>query len=345
MSENNKRTEIGDLGEFGLIDRLTKDLKIKHKTTAKGVGDDAAVFDYGGDEYTVLSTDILLEGIHFDLSFMPLQHLGYKAIAVNVSDIAAMNAIPEQVTVSIAVTNRFSVEAIEMIYEGIKAACENYNVDLVGGDTTSSRQGLCISVTAVGRVKKDKIAYRSGAKKGDILCVTGDLGGAYMGLQVLLREKAVFEANPKMQPNLDNYQYVAGRQLRPEARTDVIHELNELGVVPTSMIDVSDGVASEVLHICKASNVGAVVYEDKLPIDQDTFDVAHEFKIASKTPALNGGEDYELLFTIKQEDFPKLEKNANVYFIGYIDEAENGARLFTEGEQTLPLTAQGWKHF
>ncbi|NME72700.1 thiamine-phosphate kinase [Flammeovirga aprica] len=344
MSEN-KRTEIGELGEFALIDKITEGVEIHHKTTVKGIGDDAAVFDYGGDEYTVLSTDILLEGIHFDLSFMPLQHLGYKAIAVNVSDVAAMNAIPEQVTVSIAITNRFSVEAVDMIYQGIKAACKNYKVDLVGGDTTSSRQGLCISVTAVGRVKKDKIAYRSGAKKGDILCVSGDLGGAYMGLQVLLREKKVFEANPEMQPNLEDYQYIAGRQLRPEARTDIIHEFNELGIVPTSMIDISDGLASEVLHICKDSKVGAVVYEDKLPVDHQTFDVCHEFKIPSKTPALNGGEDYELLFTIKQEDFPKVEKHASIFFIGYIDEAENGARLVTEGQQTLPLTAQGWKHF
>lgn len=344
MSEN-KRTEIGELGEFALIDKITEGVEIQNKTTVKGIGDDAAVFDYGGDEYTVLSTDILLEGVHFDLSFMPLQHLGYKAIAVNVSDVAAMNAIPEQVTVSIAVTNRFSVEAVEMIYQGVKAACKNYNVDLVGGDTTSSRQGLCISVTAVGRVAKDKIAYRSGAQKGDILCVSGDLGAAYMGLQVLLREKKVFEANPNMQPNLEDYQYIAGRQLRPEARTDIIHEFNEIGIKPTSMIDISDGLASEVLHICKESGVGAVVYEDKLPVDQQTFDVCHEFKIASKTPALNGGEDYELLFTIKQEDFPKIEKHASVFFIGYIDEAENGARLVTEGQQTLPLTAQGWKHF
>ncbi|OHX65375.1 thiamine-phosphate kinase [Flammeovirga pacifica] len=343
MSEKN-RTEVDQLGEFGLIERISKDVEINHPTTIKGIGDDAAVIDCGED-YMVVSTDMLLEGIHFDLSFMPLQHLGYKAIAVNVSDIAAMNALPEQVTVSIAITNRFSVEAIDMIYQGIKAACKNYNVDLVGGDTTSSRAGLVISVSVTGRVAKDKIVYRSGAKKGDILCLSGDIGGAYMGLQVLLREKKVYEANPEMQPKLDDYEYIVGRQLRPEARTDVIHDLKEIGIVPTSMIDVSDGVASEIMHLCKASGVGAAIYEQKLPVDQRTFDACHEFKIPSVTPGLNGGEDYELLFTIDQEDFKKVEKNPNIYFIGYIDEAENGARMVTVGDQVVPISAQGFKHF
>ncbi|NLR92356.1 thiamine-phosphate kinase [Flammeovirga agarivorans] len=343
MSDKN-RTEIDQMGEFGLIDHITRDVKIHHSNTVKGIGDDAAVIDCG-DDYMVVSTDMLLEGIHFDLSFMPLQHLGYKAIAVNVSDIAAMNALPEQVTVSIAVTNRFSVEAIDMIYQGINAACKNYNVDLVGGDTTSSRSGLVISVTATGRVAKDKIAYRSGAKKDDIICMSGDVGAAYMGLQVLLREKKVFEADPNMQPKLDDYEYIVGRQLRPEARTDFIHDFRELGIVPTSMIDVSDGVASEILHLCKASNVGAVIYEQKIPVDQRTFDAAHEFNIPSVTPGLNGGEDYELLFTISQDDYKKVEKNPNIYFIGYVDEEPNSARMVTVGEQIVPLSAQGFKHF
>ncbi|MFM2249340.1 MAG: hypothetical protein RLZZ358_267, partial [Bacteroidota bacterium] len=276
MSE--KRTEISELGEFGLIDQLAKGAHLKNPSTLKGIGDDAAVID-SGDLVTVVSTDLLLEGVHFDLSYTPLPHLGFKAVAVNVSDIAAMNAIPTQITVSIALSNRFSVEAVNALYEGIYAACEQYGVDLVGGDTTASRSGLIISVTAMGQAKKEQLSYRSGAKESDILCVTGDLGSALVGLQILEREKQVYLSNPDMKPELEKYTVVTGRQLRPDARMDIIHELRELEVVPTSMIDISDGLASEIFHICKASGVGATIYEDKLPIDKQTFDTAVELNL------------------------------------------------------------------
>jgi len=340
-----KRTDISKIGEFNLIAKLTDGFSTKGKNTIRGIGDDAAVIKTG-DDCMVVTNDLLLEGVHFDLSYMPLKHLGYKAIAVNVSDVVAMNAIPEQVVVSIGISNRFSVEAVEELYEGIKTACENYKVDLVGGDTTASRAGLHISVTAMGRAEPALLSYRSGAKKGDILCVTGDLGGAYLGLQVLEREKQVFLDNPNMQPKLDEFEYVVKRQLRPEARADFVHELRELEIVPTSMIDVSDGLASEVLHLCKASGLGAVLYEEKIPIDKEAYRVALDtFKISPVTCALNGGEDYELLFTISQDDFKKVELHDDISFIGYMAEQEKGTVLATRAGQVVPITAQGWQHF
>jgi len=318
MSE--KRTEISELGEFGLIDQLAKGAHLKNPSTLRGIGDDAAVID-SGDLVTVVSTDLLLEGVHFDLSYTPLPHLGFKAVAVNVSDIAAMNAIPTY------------------------AACEQYGVDLVGGDTTASRSGLIISVTAMGQTKKEQLSYRSGAKESDILCVTGDLGSALVGLQILEREKQVYLSNPDMKPELEKYTVVTGRQLRPDARMDIIHELRELEVVPTSMIDISDGLASEIFHICKASGVGATIYEDKLPIDKQTFDTAVELNLDPITCVLNGGEDYELLFTIDQKDFAKLEKHPDVHFIGHITKAAEGKYLVTKSGTAVQLKAQGWKHF
>ncbi len=339
-----KRTEIGELGEFGLIDRLADKVEVYNKETLKGIGDDAAVYE-SGDDLILLTNDMLLEGVHFDLSYAPLAHLGYKAIAVNVSDIAAMNGKPKQVTVGLALSNRFSVEAVEALYDGMRAACEDFKVDLVGGDTTSSRAGLVISITAMGTVAKDKITYRNGAKDKDILCVTGDLGGAFVGLQVLAREKAEFVANPNMQPKLDKYPYVVGRQLKPKARMDVVYDLADLGVKPTSMIDVSDGLASEVFHICKQSGLGVALYEDKLPIDKETFETAAEFSIDPNTCALNGGEDYELLFTISQDDFEKIKNHPEIHTIGYMHEAEKGKVMVTRGGNSIPLEAQGWKHF
>lgn len=342
MSE--KRTEIGDLGEFGLIDHLNEKIEIKNGSSLKGIGDDAAVID-GGNHVKVVTTDLLLEGVHFDLSYAPLPHVGFKAVAVNVSDVAAMNAIPKQITVSIALSNRFSVEAVDALYSGIRAACEHYGVDLIGGDTTASRSGLVISVTAIGEAKKEEISFRSGAQVNDILCATGDLGAALVGLQILEREKQVFLANPDMRPDLEKYTIVTGRQLRPDARMDIIHELKEAGVVPTSMMDISDGLASEIFHICKASNVGATIYEDKLPIDKQTFDTAVELNLDPITCVLNGGEDYELLFTIDQKDFSKLEKHPDIHFIGHMTKPEEGKFLVTKSGTAVPLKAQGWKHF
>lgn len=339
-----KRTEISEIGEFGLIDRLSQQIAIKHSSTVKGIGDDAAVISHG-EIMQVVTTDLLLEGVHFDLSYCPLKHLGFKAVAVNVSDIAAMNAVPKQITVSIALSNRFPVEAVEELYEGINLAATHYNVDVVGGDTTSSRSGLVLSVTALGEASREQLAYRSGAGVNDILCATGDLGAALMGLQVLEREKQVFLANPDMKPDLDKYSYITGRQLRPEARMDIIHELRDLQVVPTSMMDISDGLASELFHICKASDVGVLIYEDKLPIDKQTYDTAVEFGIDPITCVLNGGEDYELLFTIRQEDFHKLEKHPDVHFIGHVTPASEGKFLVTKSGTAVELKAQGWKHF
>jgi thiamine-monophosphate kinase len=340
----NKRTEIGQIGEFGLIDLLSEKIKIHHTTTIKGIGDDAAVIETGA-ALTVWTTDLLTEGVHFDLSYTPIKHLGYKAVAVNISDIAAMNAVPRQILVSIGLSNRFSVQAVELLYEGIRLACENYKVDLIGGDTTSSASGLILSVTAIGQVDKEKVVYRSGAKVNDIVCVSGDLGAAYVGLQVLAREKQVFLQNPEMQPNLDNYDYITGRLLKPEARTDIVHELSELNVLPTAMIDVSDGLASEIMHICKNSGVGINIFEDKLPIDKQAFDTAGEFKIDPTTCVLNGGEDYELLFTISQKDFEKVKNHPDIHFIGYVQDKEKGINLVTKHENVVPLKAQGWKHF
>jgi len=342
MNEN--RSEISQLGEFGLIDRINAQFTPGNETSLKGIGDDAAVIDIG-EEYLLVSTDMLVEGIHFDLSYVPIQHLGYKAVAVNVSDIAAMNGKAEQITVSIAISNRFSVEAIDALYAGIKAACESYKVDLVGGDTTSSASGLIISITAIGRVKKHKVVYRSGARVNDILCVTGDLGAAFLGLQVLEREKAVFIEDPSMEPGLENYEYLVGRQLKPDGRTDIIFDLEEAGIIPTSMIDVSDGLASDLFHISRQSNVGFRVYEDKVPIDHMAFETAIEFKLDPITCALNGGEDYELMFTISKEDQEKLKNHPDIHFIGYAHDRKDINVLVTKEGNTVPLRAQGWDHF
>lgn len=340
-----KRTEISSIGEFGLIDKIRENTELYNDSSVKGIGDDAAVIQDDNDKVTLVSSDQLIEGIHFDLSYIPLKHLGYKSIAVNVSDIAAMNGIPKQVTVNVALSNRFSVEAVEELYAGIQIACKDYKVDLIGGDTSASPGGLYISVTAIGEAKADEVAYRSGARKGDIICVTGDVGGAYLGLQVLEREKQVYLTNPEMQPKLEGYDYIIKRQMRPEARTDIVHELHNIGVVPTSMIDVSDGIASDLIHICVQSGVGARIFEDKLPIDQKTFDAGYEFKIDPTTCALNGGEDYELLFTISQDDHDKLEKHRDIHFIGYISDKKEGVHLITKGENAVPIQAQGWVHF
>ncbi|HMP98565.1 MAG TPA: thiamine-phosphate kinase [Cyclobacteriaceae bacterium] len=342
MTEN--RSEINKIGEFGLIDHITKDFSLQHKSSITGVGDDAAVIDIG-EEYLLISTDMLTEGVHFDLSYMPLRHLGYKAVAVNVSDIAAMNGKPEQITVSIGLSNRFSVEAVDELYKGIAAACKNYKIDLIGGDTTSSASGLIISITVLGRAAKDKVAYRSGAKANDIICVTGDLGAAYLGLQVLEREKQVYLANPNAQPDLERYDYIVQRQLKPEARMDIIYELEELNIKPSAMMDISDGLVSELFHICKHSKVGVRIFEDKLPIDKMTFDTGYEFKLDPTTCALNGGEDYELLFTINQNDFEKVKHHADIHFIGYVSADASERLLVTKKENIVPLQAQGWDHF
>ncbi len=339
-----ERTEIGELGEFGLINQIRKDFMTHNPSTLLGIGDDAAVIE-SGKHCSLLSTDMLIENVHFDLSYVPLKHLGYKVIAVNVSDIAAMNGIPQQVTVSLGLSNRFSVEAVQELYKGISAACEAYKVDLVGGDTVSSGSGLVISVSVLGVTDKDKITYRKGAKKSDILCVTGDLGAAFIGLQVMEREKQVYLENQEMQPQLDQYSYIVGRQLKPESRMDIIYELRELKIVPTSMIDLSDGLASDLMHICHESKCGAVIYEDKLPIDKQTYDTAVEFKLDPITCSLNGGEDYELLFTITQKDHEKLEKHADIHFIGYIDDNSTEVNLITKNGNTVAVKAQGWVHF
>ena len=343
MSE--KRTELSELGEFGLIDHLTEKFENKNSSTIKGIGDDAAVLYLSEDESQLVSTDILIEGVHFNLMYMPLKHLGYKAVAVNVSDICAMNGIAEQVTVSIAVSSRFPVEALEELYEGIRLACDNYKVDLVGGDTATSVSGLIISVTAIGKAKNKEIAYRSGAKEFDLIVVSGDLGGAYVGLQLLEREKEVFKANPNIQPDLDGHDYILQRQLKPEARQDIIGFLKELDVVPTSMIDISDGLASEILHICKSSNVGCHIYDEKIPIDGQTSIASIDFNLDPNTCALNGGEDYELLFTIKQSDFDKIKGNPNMTIIGHVTDAKDGIYYVDKNGAVVELTAQGWNHF
>jgi len=343
MDEKIKRNELDELGEFGLIDRISKNFKNNQESTLLGIGDDAAILSI--KENIVVSTDILTEGIHFDLSYFPLKHLGYKAVVVNISDIAAMNAIPSQITVSLAISNRFSLQAVDEFYEGVKSACEQYNVDLVGGDTSSSAAGVFISITAIGSVSKKNTVKRSDAKDKDIICVTGDLGGAYIGLQVLEREKQVFLANPEMQPKMDDKEYVVGRQLKPEARMDIIHELRDLEIIPTSMIDVSDGLASELMHLSKHSNLGLRVFEEQLPIDNQTFETAVEFNLDPITCVLNGGEDYELLFTIGQDDYEKLKKHADIHFIGHMDKSDDGAGLVTKNGSWVALEAQGWNHF
>src|SRR5690606_25309351 len=344
MFENkeNSSTSIENLGEFGLIDHLTKNFKIKQKSTVKGIGDDAAVISCDEKKELVVSTDFLLEGVHFDLSYMPLKHLGYKAVVVNLSDIYAMNAEPTQITVSIAVSNRFTVEALEELYEGIRAASKTYNVDLIGGDTTSSTTGLLISITAIGTVKKGDAVYRNGAKENDLLVVTGDLGAAYMGLQVLEREKEVFKVNPNSQPDLEPYSYLVERQLKPEARKDISKLLEELDVKPTSMIDISDGLSSEIIHICKNSKVGCNLYEDKIPLDPQVISTCEEFNLDSTTIALSGGEDYELLFTVKTEDYPKIKANPHLTVIGHITDEKEGTHLISRAGTKIPLIARGW---
>jgi len=341
MSE--QRTELSSLGEFGLIDHIQQQFTTHNTTTLKGIGDDAAIID-AGEEVIVMSTDMLLEGVHFDLSYVPLQHLGYKAVAVNVSDIAAMNARPEQIVISLGVSNRFSVEAIDALYSGIKAACNNYKVDLVGGDTSSSVAGLIISITAIGRIAKNKVVLRGGSKPNDLICVTGDLGGAYVGLQVLEREKQVFLTNPEMQPDLEKYEYMVGRQLKPEARMDIIYDLAELNCIPTSMIDISDGLASELIHLSNHAKLGVKIFEDKVPIDHDTFETAIEFKLDPITCALNGGEDYELLFTIAPADYEKIKNHPDIHFIGHMHDNPKQNIMITKQQAMVPLSAQGWNH-
>ncbi|MEZ4797125.1 MAG: thiamine-phosphate kinase [Flavobacteriaceae bacterium] len=339
--KNQQRTPLSALGEFGLIDHLTAQFKINQKSTIKGIGDDAAVLNHK-DKNIVVTTDLLVEGVHFDLSYMPLKHLGYKAVVVNLSDVYAMNANATQITVSFAVSNRFPLEALEELYAGIETAARIYSIDVVGGDTTSSTSGLLISVTAIGEINKEDVVYRNGAKPNDLLVVTGDLGGAYLGLQVLEREKEVFKVNPNSQPDLDMYSYIIERQLKPEARKDIVKLLKDLDVKPTSMIDISDGLSSEIIHLCKQSEVGCDVYENKIPLDPQVISTCEEFDIDSTTVALNGGEDYELLMTISQEDYPKIKANPNLTVIGYITEASAGIHLVTRAETKIPIKAQGW---
>ncbi|MFH4963571.1 thiamine-phosphate kinase [Gaetbulibacter sp. M235] len=342
--KDQQRTQLSDLGEFALIDHLTKNFKVKQTSTIKAIGDDAAVLDFKNKKI-VVSTDLLVEGVHFDLSYMPLKHLGYKSVVVNLSDVCAMNAVPTQVTVSIALSNRFPLEALEELYAGIETAAAIYNVDVVGGDTTSSTKGLLISVTAIGTLEGDNEVYRSGAKPNDLLVISGDLGGAYMGLQILEREKEVYKVNPNSQPDLEPYSYIIERQLKPEARKDIIKLFKDLDVKPTSMIDISDGLSSEIMHICKQSEVGCDLFEEKIPLDPVVISTCEEFNIDSTTVALNGGEDYELLFTISQEDYPKIKANPSLTVIGFIKEKEAGIHLVTRAETRIPIKAQGWKNF
>ncbi|MGB0422681.1 MAG: thiamine-phosphate kinase [Flavobacteriales bacterium] len=339
----NTRTELSELGEFGLIDHLAKGIELHQGSSLLGIGDDAAVIDTNG-QALVMSTDMLCEGVHFNLMYTPLKHLGYKAIVVNLSDIYAMNATPTQVVVALGMSNRFSAEAVNELYDGIKLACAKYDVDLVGGDISTSQAGLVLSVTATGLVNESEVVKRSGGKKGDLLILSGDTGGAYFGLQILEREKEVFEAAPTAQPELEGVEYLLERQLKPEARRDVVELLAQLEVLPTAMIDVSDGVASEALHIAKASNCSVRIYEDKLPLHPQTISAAETFNIDATTPALNGGEDYELLFTIAQSDFDKIKNAAEWTVIGHLGDIEDGNELVTKSGQTVPLEAQGWKH-
>lgn len=341
-NKNSSKTPISDLGEFGLIDHLTQNIEVRRSSTIKGIGDDAAVLSADGTHQKVISTDMLLEGVHFDLSYMPLKHLGYKAVMANLSDIYAMNATATHITVSIAVSNRFPVEALEELYDGIKTAVKIYDIDVIGGDTTSSTSGLIISITAIGEVKQKSVVYRDGAKENDLLVVTGDLGAAYLGLQVLEREKQVFQANPNARPELENYTYLVERQLKPEARKDIPLLLAELDVLPTAMIDISDGLSSEIIHICKNSGVGCNLYEDKIPLDPQVISTCEEFNLDSTTIALNGGEDYELLFTIKTEDFPKIKANPHLTVIGHMTAKKEGIHLITRANTKIPLIARGW---
>ena len=338
------RTEISEIGEFGLIDRLTRNNEIRQAGTLLSIGDDAAVIEQFGKQ-CVISTDMLVEGVHFDLMYTPLKHLGYKSVIANLSDICAMNAQPTQITLSLAVSNRFSVEALEEFYEGVYAACSHYQVDLVGGDTCSSPKGLIVSITAIGECTPDTFVTRSGAEKGDLICVSGDLGSAYLGLQLLEREKQIFLESPGVQPDLDNRAYVIGRFLKPEARTDIVDWLAEQQIKPTAMMDISDGLSSELHHICHQSKVGCVIYEDKIPFHDEMREVAYKFEIDPTACALSGGEDYELLFTIKQEEYDKIRLSEKISVVGYITEAEEGKRMISRKGNTHNLEAQGWVNF
>jgi thiamine-monophosphate kinase len=337
------RTEISQLGEFGLIDHLTKNIELQNASSVLGVGDDAAVIDHFGRQ-TVITTDLLVEGVHFDLSYTPLRHLGYKSVVVNLSDVYAMNAIPTQITLALGISNRFSVESLDEFYEGVYAACKKYDVDLIGGDTTSSQKGFIISVTAIGEVAPDKFVKRSTAQKGDLICVSGDLGAAYVGLLFLEREKKIFIESPGVQPDLENETYVIGRLLKPEARKDIVEFFAKQEIMPTAMMDISDGLSSEILHICKDSNLGCVLYEDKLPVHEDMKKAAFKFEIDPTACALSGGEDYELLFTIPQSEYDKLVLNEQISVVGYMTEAEQGSHIITKGGGKYAITAQGWNH-
>ncbi|WP_152267679.1 thiamine-phosphate kinase [Agriterribacter humi] len=338
------RTEIASLGEFGLIDHLTQNNETHHASTVLSIGDDAAVLDHFGKQI-VVTTDLLIEGVHFDMVYTPLTHLGYKSVVVNISDVYAMNATPSQITLSIGISNRFSVEALEEFYEGVYAACEKYNVDLVGGDTTTSNKGFIISVTAIGEVAPDRFVKRDGAKKGDLVCVSGDLGAAYLGLLLMEREKKIFMESPSVQPDLESQDYILRRLLKPEARKDIISFFEENDILPTSMMDISDGLSSEILHICKQSNVGCVLHEDKIPVDEASRQFAFKLDLDPTACALSGGEDYELLFTIKQEDYDKIVLNEQISVIGYITEPSEGSHIITRSGNKHALTAQGWNAF
>src|SRR6185436_5139781 len=339
MSE--QRTEISSIGEFGLIEHLTKNIELQNASSIVGVGDDAAVIDHFGKQ-TVITTDLLIEGVHFDLMYTPLKHLGYKSVIVNLSDVYAMTATPTQITMSLGISNRLSVEALDEFYEGVYAACEKYGVDLIGGDTASSQKGFIISVTAIGEVTPDNYVKRSGAQKGDLICVSGDLGGAYLGLLFLEREKQIYLENPAIQPDLEGESYVVGKLLKPEARKNIIEFFEEQSITPTSMMDISDGLSSEILHICKESNVGCVLYEDKIPVADETKKAAFKFELDPTACALSGGEDYELLFTIHQSDYEKIVLSEDISVVGYITDAAEGAKIITKGNNTFPITAQGW---
>lgn len=344
MFENKERTDINELGEFGLIKHLTANFKIKNDYSVKGIGDDAAVLDSNGKQ-VLISTDLLLEGIHFDLSYVPLMHLGYKAVQVNLSDIYAMNGKASQITVSLGLSSKFPLEAVEELYKGIELACNKYNIDLIGGDTSSSKQGLVISVTSIGYADANKIVYRNGAQENDLLCVSGDLGGAYLGLQILEREKQIYLENPEIQPDLEGKDYIIERQLKPEARVDIVALLEDLDIKPTSMIDVSDGLASEILHLAEQSNVGITIYEDKIPLDPMTYETARELGLDPTVCALSGGEDYELLFTISQEDYKKLKHDVDVTVIGHVTDKNSGCKMVSKSEKVHELKAQGWNAF
>jgi len=338
------RTEISSLGEFGLIEHLTRNIELQNASSIVGVGDDAAVIDHFGKQ-TVITSDMLVEGVHFDLMYTPLKHLGYKSVVVNLSDIYAMNATPTQIILNIAISNRFSIEALDEFYDGIYTACEKYGVDLIGGDTSSSQKGFIISVTAIGEVTPDKYVRRNTAKKGDLLCVSGDLGGAYIGLLFLEREKKIYLENPNIQPDLESESYVIGRLLKPEARKDIIEFFEKEKVIPNSMMDISDGLSSEILHICNQSDLGCVIYEERVPIAEEMKNAAYKFQIDPTACALSGGEDYELLFTVGQNDYDKIKLNEDISVIGYMTEREKGANIITKGESTYPITAQGWNAF